>query len=132
MKRQDHDTEHDQLRLARVREAFEGWRRGRTGRDRIPEDLWQAAVDLTDSLSVCKIAGELKLDYNALRRRVQQSAAVATPPRFLEVPMDQFLPSHQCTVHLRSPGGFELTVRVGSGSELQLPLLIERFLSQSR
>ena len=130
MKREEHFA--GQAGLAKVREAFEGWRNSRTGRERIPVDLWQAAVDLSDSLSPCKIAKELRLDYNGLRRRIQERSGGTPPPRFLEVRMDQLLCSNQCTVQLRSPAGFELTVHVSTASELQLPHLIDRFLSQSR
>ncbi len=118
--------------LDAVRQAFDQWRSTRRGRERIPEELWQAAVDLSGSYSVCKIATELKLDYSRLRRRIQQRSPEPAPSRFIEVRMDHFLPSAQCTVYLRSPAGFELTVHARAGYDLQLPHLIERFLSQGR
>lgn len=118
--------------LDAVRQAFERWRNTRSGGERIPEELWQAAVDLSASYTVCKIATELKLDYSRLRRRIQERSPEPPPSRFIEVRMDSLLASSQCTVHLRSPAGFELTVHACAGYELQLPHLIDRFLSQSR
>jgi hypothetical protein len=98
--------------LDAVRQAFEQWRNTRSGRERIPEELWQAPVDLSRSYSVNKIATELKLDYSRLRRRIQQSSPEPPPAQFIEVRMDHFLPSAQCTVHLRSPAGFEMMVEL--------------------
>ena len=118
--------------LDAVRQAFDQWRSTRCGRERIPEELWQAAADLSESYTLCKIATELKLDYSRLRRRIQERSPEPPPSRFIEVRMDSLLASSQCTVHLRSPAGFELTVHACAGYELQLPHLIDRFLSQGR
>lgn len=129
--KQEHQTAvHAQLDA--VRRAFEQWRNRRSGRERIPEELWQAAVDLSEWYSVCKIASELKLDSSRLRRRIQERSPEPPPSRFIEVRMDHFLPPAQYTVHLRSPAGFEMTVHASTGDELQLPYLIDRFLSQDR
>lgn len=119
-------------RLDVVREAFEQWRSTRTGRERIPEELWQAAVELSESHSLCKIATELKLDYNRLRRRILDRSPQSQPTQFIEVHMDRLLSASQCTLHLHSPSGFELTVHAGTALELQLPHLIDRFMSQGR
>lgn len=43
-----------------VRQAFEQRRNTRGGRERLPEELRQAAVDLLEAYSVSKIASELK------------------------------------------------------------------------
>jgi hypothetical protein len=45
----------DQLTPENVHEIFERWRNNKTGRSPIPEDLWGAAVSLTDCYSVNKI-----------------------------------------------------------------------------
>jgi hypothetical protein len=128
MKQEDQVAIHGPLDA--VRKAFGQWRRTRTGRERIPEELWQAAVDLSESCSLCKIATELKLDYRRLRRRIQERSPEAPPSRFIEVRMDRLLPSSQYTVHLRSPAGFELTVHGCAGYELQLTHLIDHFLGR--
>lgn len=119
-------------RLDAVREAFNQWRSTRTRRQRIPEELWQAAAELSESHSLCQIATELKLDYNRLRRRIQERSPHGQPSQFIEVHMDQILSANQCTLHLRSPAGFELTVHACTAFESQLPHLIDRFMSQGR
>jgi hypothetical protein len=130
MKHENQVALHD--RLDAVRAAFEQWRSTRIKRGPIPEDLWHAAVELTDSYSPCKITSELKLDYNQLKRRIEKRSPGSQPSQFIEVHMDRFLPEGQCSVHLRSPTGFELTVQGCSTFELELPQLIDRFLSQGR
>lgn len=119
-------------RLDVVSEAFRQWRSARTGRERIPEELWQAAAELSESHSLCKIATELRLDYNRLRRRIHERSPESEASRFIEVHVDRLLPASQCTLHVRSPAGFELTVHASTATELQLPHLIERFMSQGR
>lgn len=130
MKQEDQVATHAPLDA--VKQAFERWRSTRGGRERIPEELWQAAVDLSESYTPCRIATELKLDYSRLRRRIRERSPEPPPSRFIEVRMDRLLPSHQCTVHLRSPAGFEMTIHSSSGHELQVSHLIHHFLSQDR
>jgi hypothetical protein len=78
-----------------VREEFEGWRRNKFGRERIPERLWRAAVKLCREQSAYRIARWLRLNDAALRERVRRADArgsqrrprVARAPRFLELEM---------------------------------------------
>jgi len=65
--------------LENVRLRFERWRRSRTGRQRIPETLWAAAVDLARDYGVHRTAKTLRLDYYRLRKRVTlQNTPAAT------------------------------------------------------
>lgn len=45
------------------------WRRGQTGRTRIPEGVWVAAAALARTRGVSCVARLLRLDYHKLRRR---------------------------------------------------------------
>ena len=124
-------------RLDAVKESFRQWRCTRVKKGPIPDELWQAAVELRESCSVCRIARELKLDYNLLKRRIRQLSPPfqlprSQPSQFIEVRMDGVVPVSQCRVHLRSPQGFELTVQGCNAADIQLPQLIARFLSHGR
>jgi hypothetical protein len=62
---------HVTKRLTRVQRLFEVWRRNRPRRTRIPEPLWQDAIELALSLGIHHVAASLRLDYYSLRARVQ-------------------------------------------------------------
>ena len=53
-----------------VRNQFESWRKRRRCRSRIPESLWQAAVQLCKEHSVFAVSRALRLNYNGLKNRV--------------------------------------------------------------
>ena len=56
--------------LQAVVAAFQSWRAGRTIGQRIPAELWQAAMSLHPRYSVYRIARALGLDSGDLRDRV--------------------------------------------------------------
>lgn len=60
-------------RFEAVRRRFELWRRTRRGRARIPERLWTSAVKLAATYGLCRTARTLRLDYKALKRRVESA-----------------------------------------------------------
>jgi hypothetical protein len=70
--------------LSRTRALFEQWRATRSGlREKIPEELWQAAIALRDRYPVSQLCRELHLSAGALRARLReaetQPASAATP-----------------------------------------------------
>jgi hypothetical protein len=56
--------------LEAVRHEFEIWRKRRRCRCRIPESLWQAAVEQCTEHSVQAVSRALRLNYNGLKNRV--------------------------------------------------------------
>src|SRR3954452_14649467 len=77
--------------LSRTRALFEHWRATRSGRGKIPEELWQAVVALRDRYPVSQLCRELHLSAGALRGRLReagdQPAAIPTP-EFLPRPLE--------------------------------------------
>ncbi len=72
-------------RLERGRQRFEEWRRSRTKR-RIPEDLWESAVDLAEEFGIHSTCRVLRLSYDSLKKRVVARGAVQqreVPPQEL-------------------------------------------------
>jgi len=77
--------------LQDVRAQFERWRRERTGKDRIPETLWEAAVRVSSAHSLHHVSRALRLNHSDLKKRVSDHKAVRVetrvlPVRFVEVP----------------------------------------------
>ena len=66
-------------RLEGTRRRFERWRRTRKGRSRIPEMLWASAVKAAGKYGVNKTAQALRLDYYALKKRVEAAGSRRVP-----------------------------------------------------
>ena len=75
--------------LRRVCRQFEHWRRTRPRRSAIPASLWALAVAHARAVGVHATARRLRLDYYALKQRVDAAAAGAprasAGPAFVEV-----------------------------------------------
>ena len=75
--------------LSRVCQQFEHWRRTRPRRSPIPSSLWALAVAHARAVGVHATARRLRLDYYALKQRVDAAAAGAPRARaraaFIEV-----------------------------------------------
>lgn len=70
--------------LARLQTRFEHWRKTRTARSRIPEDLLQAASALLDRYSASAICRACRLHPTSLSKRAKpkrHSAALTKPMR---------------------------------------------------
>ena len=56
---------------------LKGWREARVRGQRIPMELWAAAVDMARQFGVQPVAKGLRVDYKRLKRRVQGVGGVA-------------------------------------------------------
>lgn len=69
------------LRLEGVRGRFERWRRAHRIRSRLPNGLWAAAVQAALAYGIHRVSRALRLDYYALKKRVEQQSAAVVPLR---------------------------------------------------
>ena len=113
-------------RLEGLRRRFEGWRRTRKVRTRIPEPLWGSAVKLARRYGIHRTAKALRVDYYALKKRVEQKAAIAGTQQkpaataskaaaeatFLELPAAAWAGSGECTLELEDVGGAKMRVHL--------------------
>jgi hypothetical protein len=88
MTRQDVDTQKPTLQ--QVSNLFESWRKTRQKRQLIPEQLWQAAISLSENHSIHQICKTLRLDHSKLKKRIcdtQESLPVINDitPSFIEL-----------------------------------------------
>jgi len=82
--------------FAETQESFETWRGSRSRGARIPKALWEAALSLAGRHGVARTATTLKLDYYAVKRRLEGESpkvraavtevATKEQPRFVEIP----------------------------------------------
>ena len=108
-------------RLESLRRRFERWRRSRKVRTRIPEPLWASAVKVADRFGIHRTAKVLRVDYYALKERVEQNAVsggtqrgpaataskVVAEAEFLELPAAAWPGSGECTLELEDADGGE-------------------------
>ena len=95
--------------LEEVRERFEHWRANRERRSPIPESLWEGAVRLCADHSLCAVASSLRLDYNALKRRLCSSepdplASSVTSSDFVALDVQPSPPGSECILEMERAG----------------------------
>jgi len=112
--------------LEHVRRRFELWRQAHQTRSRIPDSLWAAAGRAAGRCGIHRTSRALRLDYYALKERVeQQSAAIAAPatmavanqrlpsvPAFLELVPPASIGSCECTLELENAAGAKMRVHL--------------------
>lgn len=109
-------------RLEGVRRRFERWRQGRQSRARIPEPLWDSAVEMAAAHGVHRTARALRVNYYALKDRLEQriaageiapgsdaavgssASASSSSPTFLEVTPPRRTDTCECTLELEDGG----------------------------
>ena len=129
-------------RLEGLRRRLERWRRTRKVRSRIPEPLWASAVKLAGKYGIHRTAKALRLDYYALKKRVEQKAAVvgakqepaatasntpAAGATFLELPAAAWAGSGECTLELEDADGAKLRVHLKGFESPDLAALSRSF-----
>lgn len=91
--------------LARAQERFAAWRQTRAPKSRIPQSLWDLAVELVDSEGLNRTARALKLDYYTLKERVEAAAKnrKTNTSAFFELP-PVALPPKECVIEWGDEG----------------------------
>lgn len=100
--------------LARGRDRFDDWRRVRTPRARIPDRLWTLAVKLAQEHGVSRTAAALKVDYYALKKRLESnvSDSVSNPGTFVEVSPPSPAGFGECVIEFEDGSGASLRVHL--------------------
>ena len=128
-------------RLKELRRRFERWRRTRKVRTRIPEPLWASAVKLAGRYGIHRTARALRVDYYALKERVEQNAVIAgvqqgpaatagkmaAEAEFLELPAAAWPGSGECTLELEDAVGAKLRVHLKGFAAPDLAALSRSF-----
>ena len=104
--------------LLDVEKQFRSWRRNRKRGEKIPIELWQAAVELAGQYSLDEISAALTLDCERLEKRVENASdrlprpsgpTAATSHRgFMEVGTLSTSHPDECTVEVEDDAGKKL------------------------
>ena len=98
--------------LARAAERFMQWRRSRVLGERIPEPLWNCAVDLARRHGVSRTATALRVGFYELQKHVATShkgAPAASPVAFVELPHAGS--AGECVIEFESVSGSRMRVQ---------------------
>ncbi len=96
------------LTLEKVQARLQDWRRRRTGRAAIPDELWRAAAEVARRDGVHRTAAALHLDGGKLKRRMVVADAAsgkAKPPAFVELLSPHSTSQPECVLELEGRHG---------------------------
>ena len=100
--------------VAQLQRQLEQFRSNRPGRTKLPESLWQAAVELARQHGVYPVAHPLGLDYTRLKERLGGSPTVrrkATKPAFVELVAPSRAQLEECVIEFESSGGSKMRIQ---------------------
>ncbi len=119
--------------LETVQQRFTHWRATRSHLGRIPDPLWQLAVEQAQVHGVCRTAKALRLHAGTLSKKIQARTPVtesSKTPLFVELaplPMGS-----GCTVEFFHAERARMRVELPSSARDELRLLTETFLGYVR
>lgn len=124
--------ENPQSLLENVQARFDHWRRTRRKREAIPEELWSAAAALTETYSLCRVARQMRLNPDSLKRKINQQEPsprkdIVNASSFIEIPLIPTGHTASCQVDILRPDGSRMQIRLPrEGTELSA--LVRAFL----
>ena len=100
--------------IAQLQRQLEQFRSAQPGRTKLPESLWQAAVELARQHGVYPVAHPLRLDYTGLKKRLGGTPVVrrkATKPAFLELVAPPRAQLEEYVMEFESSGGSKMRIQ---------------------
>ena len=106
-----HSTPEPILKLQRQLEEF---RSSQPVRTKLPEALWQAAVELAQQYGIYPVAHPLRLDYMGLKRRLGEVSSPdrqkVAAPAFVELVAAQPATLEACVIEFESARGAKMRI----------------------
>ena len=100
--------------VAQLQRQLEQFRSTQPGRTKLPESLWQAAVELARQHGVDRVAHPLRLDCTRLKKRLSGSPTIrrkATKPAFVELVAPSCAQLEECVIEFESSGGSKMRIQ---------------------
>ena len=99
--------------ILQLQRQLEDFRSSQSGRTKLPESLWQIAVELARQYGVYRVAHPLRLDYMGLKKRlgeVPSHSRKAVRPAFVEVVAAQPAALEACIIEFESARGAKMRI----------------------
>ena len=102
--------------ISQLQRQLEQFRSTRPVRTKLPESLWQAAVEWARQHGIYAVAHPLRLDYTRLKQRLdgipsQSRRPKPDKPAFVELIGSGAAPLPECVIEFESPGGGKMRVQ---------------------
>jgi hypothetical protein len=119
--------------LKKVQQRFKRWRNKRQKRGQIPERLWEGAVRAVQENSLSRVSRALGLNYQELKRRVEDKAIVSTDlaNKFIEFDISALMGA-ECIVEVQEGHGGKMKMQLKNVSGITPVELVKAFLQVSR
>jgi hypothetical protein len=124
--------------LESVRYQFEKWRETRKSRrERIPEELWVAAVKLCNQYSINQISRALHLNHTNLKDKVSGKKSVnrkkkSSSPFLIELDWQGSYPASECIVEMENAYGSKMRMSLKGQANLDLLELGKSFWTKGK
>ena len=125
--------------IVRVQQRFEQWRRlgkkTKTGRSRIPEELWRAAVEVAIEHGAYKAARALRLNHTALKARLPERSGErggSVEGAFVELVPAALSGVAECVVDLEDGRGARMRIQLRGGMTPDLASMTRAFCGGDR
>jgi hypothetical protein len=117
-------------RLQQLQERVDTWRLTRARYSRLPEEFWNEALSLTQTLGVEAVRATLRLRFDTFQKKLGgHSPGVEASHGFVELnptpPFEVAQPGPM--LELSDATGTRLTIRLGANDALDLAALVEAF-----
>ena len=111
--------------IQKVKQRFETWREVRKKRTKIPEELWQAAVELSSDYSLNEISQTLHLNYSVLKERIvsmktEKLGVEGAVGGFVEVDLGRRMSTEEWVFELEDGKGAKMRMRMKGGAGVDL------------
>jgi hypothetical protein len=100
--------------IAQLQRQLEQFRSAQPGRKKLPESLWQAAVELARRHGVYAVAHPLRLDYTRLKQRlggIANRRQKANQAAFIELLGDDSATLPECVIEFESANGSKMRIQ---------------------
>jgi hypothetical protein len=110
------------ISLEEAKRRFEEWRHNRSGKGRIPAELWSVAVEVAGREGINRTARELHVAWDDLKRRMATTEEVPRKPgspAFVELVAPEAQSVPECTLEVEGRRGkLRIQLKGASGSDL--------------
>lgn len=100
--------------ILQLQRQLEDFRSSQPGRVKLPESLWQAAVELARQCGIYPVAHPLRLDYMGLKKRLGEVSPPrrrkAARPAFVELVAAQPAALESCVIEFESARGAKMRI----------------------